>query len=67
LATLATNAIPIAAGFFVFGEQLPDGPKGALQLAAFAALVVSAAFLARVHPSDAGLAEYDLSHSPVTR
>jgi hypothetical protein len=48
LATLATNAIPIAAGFFVFGERLPEGLKGALQLAAFAALVVSAAFLARV-------------------
>jgi hypothetical protein len=48
LATLATNAVPIAAGFVVFGEQLPEGPKGALQLGAFAALVVSAALLTRV-------------------
>jgi hypothetical protein len=48
LATLATNAVPIAAGFLVFGEQLPHGAKGTLQLAAFASLVVSAAFLARV-------------------
>lgn len=48
LATLATNAIPIAAGFIVFGEQLPAGTKGALQVAAFASLVVSAAFLTRV-------------------
>ncbi len=47
LATLATNAVPIAAGFVVFGEQLPHGAKGTLQLAAFASLVVSAAFLAR--------------------
>ena len=48
LATLATNAVPIAAGFIVFGEQLPEGTKGALQVAAFASLVVSAAFLTRV-------------------
>lgn len=48
LATLTTNAIPIAAGFLVFGEQLPAGPKGALQIAAFVSLVVSAVFLARV-------------------
>jgi hypothetical protein len=47
LATLATNAVPIAAGFVVFGEQLPHGAKGTLQLAAFASLVISAAFLAR--------------------
>jgi hypothetical protein len=47
IATLATNAVPIVAGFVLFGEQLPRGAKGALQLAAFASLVVSAAFLAR--------------------
>jgi hypothetical protein len=50
LATLATNAVPIAAGFVVFDEQLPHGAKGTLQLAAFASLVVSAAFLARTTP-----------------
>jgi hypothetical protein len=47
LATVTTNAIPIAAGFVVFGEQLPSGARGGLQIAAFASLVVSAAFLAR--------------------
>lgn len=48
LATLATNAIPIAAGFAVFDEQLPDEDKGVLQLVAFATLVIGAALLARV-------------------
>lgn len=47
LATLATNAVPIAAGFIVFGEHLPTGAKGTLQLAAFASLVGSAVLLAR--------------------
>lgn len=47
LATLATNAVPIAAGFVVFGEQLPHGTKGTLQLAAFACLVAGAVLLAR--------------------
>jgi hypothetical protein len=47
LATLAANAAPIAAGFVVFGEELPRGMKGAMQIAAFSSLVVSAAFLAR--------------------
>jgi heavy metal translocating P-type ATPase len=55
LATLATNAVPIAAGFVVFGEQLPHGTKGGLQLAAFSLLVLSGALLAGVaHPSAAG-------------
>jgi hypothetical protein len=47
LATLATNAVPIAAGFVLFDEQLPAGAQGLLQVAAFASLVVSAALLAR--------------------
>ena len=47
LATLATNAVPIAAGFVIFGERLPHGPKGALQLLAFGCLVASAVFLGR--------------------
>ena len=47
LATLATNAVPIGAGFIIFGEHLPAGLKGMLQLAAFAALVGSAVLLAR--------------------
>ena len=47
LATLATNATPIAAGFAIFGERLPKGAHGTLQLVAFAALVGSAVLLAR--------------------
>jgi hypothetical protein len=54
LATLATNAVPIAAGFVIFGERLPHGMKGAIQLAAFACLVISAAFLARAIAPTAG-------------
>ncbi|HET9114454.1 MAG TPA: heavy metal translocating P-type ATPase [Gaiellaceae bacterium] len=55
LATLATNAVPIAAGFVVFGEQLPQGTKGGLQLAAFSLLVLSGALLASVaRPGAAG-------------
>lgn len=53
LATLSTNAVPIAAGFAVFGESLPRGTGGALQIAAFASLVVSAAFLTRAAPTSA--------------
>ena len=32
LATLATNAVPIAAGFVVFGEQLPGGARACSSL-----------------------------------
>lgn len=71
LATLATNAVPIAAGFIVFGEQLPEGTKGALQVAAFVSLVVSAAFLTRVRlPTAAaepvpGVARMSVPHEAV--
>jgi drug/metabolite transporter (DMT)-like permease len=45
LATMATNAVPIAAGFVLFGETLPHGMRAVLQVAAFACLVASAVAL----------------------
>jgi hypothetical protein len=47
LATLLTNALPIAAGMFVLDESVPSGPLGALRIAAFAAVTVGAILLAR--------------------
>ena len=35
LATMATNAVPIAAGFVLFGETLPRGTRAVVQVAAF--------------------------------
>ena len=56
IATLVTNAVPIAAGFVLFGETLPHGSGGVLQVAAFASIVASAALLghaaARTAPSN---------------
>ncbi|MGZ4383922.1 MAG: hypothetical protein ACXVY3_04940 [Gaiellaceae bacterium] len=46
LATLLTNALPIAAGMTVFREPLPAGPVGAVRVVAFAAVVVGAVLLA---------------------
>ncbi len=45
LATMATNAVPIAAGFVLFGETLPHGMRAVLQIGAFACLVASAVAL----------------------
>ena len=56
-ATMVTNAIPIAAGFVLFGETLPHGMRAVLQVAAFACLVVSAVALGRQQaPRPAGQA-----------
>jgi hypothetical protein len=46
IATLGTNAIPIAAGMTLFEEPLPAGPIGAVRVAAFAAVVAGAVALA---------------------
>jgi len=46
IATLTTQAIPIAAGLVLFDEPLPDGVPGGLRIASFALLVLGAAFLA---------------------
>jgi hypothetical protein len=47
LATLLTNAVPIAAGTIVLDEPVPSGVFGALRILAFAAVVAGAIFLAR--------------------
>ena len=47
MATMVTNAVPIAAGFVLFGETLPHGMRAVLQVTAFACLVVSAVALGR--------------------
>jgi hypothetical protein len=47
IATLTTNAVPIVAGFVLFRERLPVGASGALQIAAFSSIVVSATLLGR--------------------
>ena len=47
LATLLTNAVPIAAGTIVLGEPVPSGVYGALRIIAFAAVTIGAIFLAR--------------------
>lgn len=44
-ATMVTNAVPMVAGFAVFGESLPSGYRAGLQIAAFAALVAGAVLL----------------------
>ena len=47
LATLLTNAVPIAAGTVVLHEPLPSGSLGALRVLAFAAVTSGAILLAR--------------------
>ena len=51
-ATLLTNALPIAAGVWIFQEHLPGGLLGGLRLVAFACVVVAAALLVRQEPSE---------------
>lgn len=50
LATLFTNAIPIAAGTVVLGEQVPTGPLGMIRVVAFGAVTAGAILLARPEP-----------------
>jgi hypothetical protein len=50
IATLATNAIPIGAAMTLFREPLPGGILGAIRVAAFASVVISAVWLAPRSP-----------------
>ncbi len=52
LATLLTNALPIAAGTTVLAEPVPGGALGAVRIFAFAAVTLSAILLAAPEPSD---------------
>jgi drug/metabolite transporter (DMT)-like permease len=52
LATLITNAVPIAAGTIVLKEPVPSGLLGALRILAFAAVTAGAILLAT--PDDRG-------------
>jgi len=47
VATLLTNAVPIAAGIVLFHERLPGGALGGARVLAFAAVVAGAAALAK--------------------
>jgi len=53
LATLWTNALPIAAGAVLFGEGIPDGAAGAARVVAFALVLAGAVALARGEPGSA--------------
>jgi hypothetical protein len=51
IATLLTNAVPIAAGTVVLNEPVPGGALGALRILAFGAVSIGAFLLARPDPS----------------
>ena len=50
IATLLTNAIPIAAATTILGEEVPAGVLGALRILAFCAVIGGAVALARGAP-----------------
>jgi len=52
IATLLTNAVPIAAGTIVLDEPVPSGVYGGLRILAFAAVTAGAILLAR--PGEVG-------------
>jgi hypothetical protein len=53
LATLVTNALPIAAGTVILDEPLPHGGLGVARALAFGAVVAGAVLLAKPQPSKA--------------
>jgi hypothetical protein len=63
-ATMVTNAVPIVAGFVLFGETLPQGIRAAAQITAFACLIASAAFLGRQDAPSASRPDAALSGRP---
>ena len=64
LATLVTNALPIAAGTVILAEPVPNGALGAVRLVAFAAVVIGAVLLARPSPSKPTPPVHQRLHAP---
>ena len=60
-ATIVTNAVPIVAGFLLFGETLPHGIRAVAQITAIACLIASAVFLGRQDAPSARLADEALA------
>ena len=56
MATLWTNALPIAAGMILFGEPLPGGGLGVVRVAAFVAVLLCAFLLSRTAQQTAAVA-----------
>jgi hypothetical protein len=50
IATLLTNALPIAAGTVLLHEPVPTGVLGVLRILAFATVTAGAIILARPEP-----------------
>ena len=71
VATLLTNALPIAAGTLVLREPVPSGVLGALRILAFAAVTAGAILLAaperRREPSVPGAAPGPAAQAAVRR
>ena len=53
VSNLLNNALPIAAGIYVFGERLPHGAVGLARVAAFVATIAGATYLAARPPGKA--------------
>jgi len=67
MATLWTNALPIAAGSILFGESLPGGARGAARVAAFACVVLGATALARREAEPQGEPARDATNAATSR
>jgi hypothetical protein len=68
IATLLTNALPIAAGTVLLHEGVPGGAQGVLRVLAFAAVVAGAILLARPGARERpARAELDSLHGPQGR
>jgi hypothetical protein len=67
VASLLTNALPIAAGVVIFHEALPGGILGVTRALAFGLVVAGAALLARQGGEAVPLTPQPIEHGPKPR